>query len=208
MYVPHYFREEDLETVADFVRRHDFAALVAADQGLPLASHLLVELQADSEGTWLVNGHMARANPLWRALDPAREALLIFSGPNAYVSPTWYGHLNVPTWNYTAVHLYGIPRLIEGGDELHGILSRLIMRYEAHSEYRLESLPADFVRKEMKGVMGFQIKVTRLEAAFKLSQNRNDEDHASIIRELEKRDDAQSSAIAEEMRKSRPISGL
>jgi transcriptional regulator len=130
--------------------------------------------------------------------------LLIFNGPNTYVSPTWYGHLNVPTWNYEAVHLYGTPRLIEPGDELRGILARLIRRYETESDYRLEGLPADFVEKEIKGVMGFQVRVTRLEASFKLSQNRNDEDHASVIRELEKRGDEGSSAVAAEMKKNRP----
>jgi len=208
MYIPHYFREEDLEKVADFVRRHDFATLVTTDQGAPVASHLLVELQANSDGTWLVNGHMARANKLWRAFVPDREVLLIFHGPNTYVSPTWYGHLNVPTWNYEAVHLYGTPRLIEPGDELRGILARLVQRYEAQTDYRLEGLPADFVEKEIRAVMGFQVKVTRLEASFKLSQNRNDQDHASVIHELEKRGDEQSAAVAAEMKKHRPTSNL
>lgn len=209
MYIPPFFREGDLEKVADFVRRHDFAALVATGQdGAPIASHLLVELQAGPDGNWLVNGHMARGNPLWRALDPEREALLIFGGPNTYISPTWYGHLNVPTWNYLAVHLYGRPRLIEPGEELQGILARLTGRYEAQGDYRLENLPADFVRKEMAGVMGFQIRVTRLEASFKLSQNRNDQDHASIVRELEKRGDEQSAEIAAEMKKHRPTASL
>ena len=106
------------------------------------------------------------------------------------------------------MHLYGTPRLIEPGEELRGILARLIRRYEAHTDYRLESLPADFVEKEIKGVMGFQVRVTRLEASFKLSQNRNDEDHASVIHELEKRGDEGSAAIAAEMKKHRPISNL
>ncbi|HEX2697778.1 MAG TPA: FMN-binding negative transcriptional regulator [Anaerolineales bacterium] len=205
MYISHYYREEDLSKIADFVREHDFATLVVTENGLPVASHLLVDFATDSEGTWLISGHMARANKLWRALDSEKEVLLIFGGPNTYISPTWYSHLNVPTWNYIAVHLYGLPRLIESGPELADILSRLVKRYETKSDYRLESLPPDFVQKEMRGVMGFQVKVTHLEANFKLSQNRNDEDYANVVRQLEARGDEQSTAIASEMKKNRKV---
>ncbi len=205
MYIPHYYHEEDLNKIADFVREHDFATLVIAENGAPVASHLLVDLTTDSDGTWLINGHMARANKLWRAFDSTKEVLLIFGGPNTYISPTWYSHLNVPTWNYIAVHLYGTPRLIDGGPELTDILSRLIKRYETKSDYRLESLPRDFVEKEMRGTMGFQVKVTRVEANFKLSQNRNDEDYANVVRQLEARGDEQSVAVANEMRKNRKL---
>ncbi len=203
MYVPRYFREEDLDRVADFIRQHDFATLVTVQNDVPAASHLLVEFQTDSDGSWLVNGHMARANPLWKAFAPEKEVLLIFGGPNTYVSATWYNHLNVPTWNYLSVHLYGRPRLIEDGPELRGILSRLIERYEGGSDYRLENLPSDFVDREIKGTLGFQVRVTRLEAAFKLSQNRNPEDYANIIRQLETRGDEPSQAIANEMKKNK-----
>jgi transcriptional regulator len=203
MYVSHYYREEDLKRVADFVREHDFATLVLSQDGVPVASHLLMDFEASPDGTWLVNGHMARANKLWRTFDPAQEVLLIFGGPNTYISPTWYNHLNVPTWNYIAVHLYGAPRLIDDGPELEDILSRLIKRYETQSNYRMETLPTDFREKEMRGIVGFQVKVTRVEANFKLSQNRSDEDHASVIQKLEARGDEHSLAIANEMKKNR-----
>jgi len=203
MYVSHFHREEDLHKVADFVREHDFATLVLSKDGSPVASHLLTEFDTAPDGTWLVSGHMARANELWRFFDPAQEVLLIFGGPNTYISPTWYNHLNVPTWNYIAVHLYGLPRLIEPGPELEEILARLIERYESKTDYRMETMPPDFRQKEMRGTMGFQVKVTRVEASFKLSQNRNDEDHASVIRHLEARGDERSIAIADEMKKYR-----
>lgn len=205
MYISNYYREEDLGKIADFVREHDFATLVLSQEGIPVASHLLMDFEADSDGTWLINSHMARANKLWRAFDSAREVLLIFGGPNTYISPTWYNHLNVPTWNYVAIHLYGTPRVIDGGPELQDILSRLIKRYETKTNYRLESLPPDFVGIEMRGTIGFQVRVTRVEANFKLSQNRNDEDHTNIIRQLEARGDEQSVAIANEMKKSSKI---
>jgi transcriptional regulator len=203
MYVSHFYREEDLKKVADFVREHDFATLVLSQDGVPVASHLLMDFETSPDGTWLVNGHMARANKLWRAFDSAQEVLLIFGGPSTYISPTWYNHLNVPTWNYIAVHLYGAPRVIDGGPELEDILARLIKRYETQSDYRMETLPAGFREKEMRGAVGFQVKVTRVEANFKLSQNSNDEDHASVIQQLEARGDEQSLAIANEMKKNR-----
>lgn len=203
MYVSHYYREEDLKKVAGFIREHDFATLVLSQDGLPIASHLLVEFETTSDGTWLVNGHMARANKLWRAFDSGKEVLVIFGGPNTYISPTWYNQLNVPTWNYIAIHLYGAPRVIDGGLELQDILARLIKRYETKSTYRMETLPPDFREKEMRGAIGFQVKVTRVEANFKLSQNRDDEDHANVIHQLEARGDEQSAAIAKEMKKNR-----
>lgn len=201
MYIPQHFREEDLPRVAEFIRQHDFATLVISKQGLPVASHLLVDFQTDEGGTWWINGHMARANDLWRAFAPNQEVLLIFGGPNTYVSATWYNHLNVPTWNYLAVHLYGLPRVIEAGDELRSILSNLVKRYETKTDYRVESLPSDFVDKTMAGAVGFQVKVTRVEASSKLSQNRSEADRASVIQHLEERGDEQSQAIAAEMRK-------
>jgi transcriptional regulator len=203
MYVSHFYREEDLKKVADFVREHDFATLVLSQDNIPVASHLLMDFETSPDGTWLVSGHMARANKLWRSFDPAKEVLLIFGGPSTYISPTWYNHLNVPTWNYIAVHLYGAPRVIDSGPELEEILGRLINRYETQSDYRMETLPADFREKEMRGIVGFQVKVTRVEANFKLSQNRNDEDHANVIQQLEARGDEQSLAIANEMKKNR-----
>ena len=205
MYISRFHRERDLSKVADFVREHDFATLVMAENNIPIASHLLVDFQTDTDGTWLFSGHMARANPLWKKFDSEKEVLLIFGGPNTYISPTWYNHLNVPTWNYIAVHVYGFPRVIDSGDELRDILSRLIKRYETNSDYRMENLPSDFAEKQMQGVMGFQVKATRVEGNFKLSQNRDDEDYVHVIQHLEERGDEQSVAIAEQMMKNRKV---
>ena len=94
---------------------------------------------------------------------------------------TWYNHVNVPTWNYQSVHVYGKPRIITEYDEAYDVLKRLVNRYETGSHYNMETLPQDFVEKEIKGIVAFQIEVTRVEANYKLSQNRKDEDHANII---------------------------
>jgi transcriptional regulator len=203
MYIPKLYREEDREKILDFLRQNGFATLVTYDGEKPTASHLLMEV-FDEGGEFFVNGHMARANPQWKTLEKNPEALVIFQGPHTYVSPTWYNHVNVPTWNYQSVHIYGKPRIVSDHDELYELLSKLVKRHEGGSGYRMESLPQDFVEKEMKGVAAFQVVATRIEANYKLSQNRNDEDHRNIIGQLETRADEMSHEVAEAMKRQRP----
>ena len=183
-----------------FIKQNNFAALVTFDGEKPIATHTPVEV-VESENGWTIYGHISRANPQWETFSEL-EIFLIFQGAHTYISPRWYNHINVPTWNYMLVHVYGKVRLLQG-DELFELLSRLVRSHEANSQYRLESLPQDFVRKEMKGVVGFAIDVTRVDAGYKLSQNRNDEDHENIVRELNKRGDADSVKVASAMREKR-----
>ena len=199
MFIPKNYREEEVKAILAFLRENEFATLVTYDGEKPVASHLLTEV-VDDGGNITIFGHMSRANPLWKLLDPNREALVIFQGPHAYISATWYNHVNVPTWNYVSVHAYGKPELVTEHDEVYALLSRLVKRHEGATDYRMESLPQDFVQKEMKGVVAFKLDVTRLEAAYKLSQNRNDEDYKNIIIELEKRKDDLSAGVAAAMR--------
>ena len=201
MYIPKLYREEDRVRILDFIQQNDFATLVTYDGEKPVASHLLMGIKEDVENLF-VNGHMSRANPQWKTFDLNREVLVIFQGPHTYISPTWYNHVNVPTWNYQSVHVYGKPRVITDYDEAYEILKRLIDRYESNSHYRLETLPKDFVEKEIKGIVAFQIEVTRIEANYKLSQNRKDEDYRNIIAQLEKRTDDLSHGVAEAMREN------
>lgn len=203
MYIPKLYREEDRGKILEFLRQNDFATLVTYDGEKPVASHLLMGILGDGE-TLFVNGHMSRANPQWKTFENNAEVLVIFQGPHTYISPTWYNHINVPTWNYQSVHVYGKPRIITDYDEAYDLLKRLIDRYESNSHYRLASLPRDFVEKEIKGIVAFQIEVTRIEGNYKLSQNRKDEDYANIIVQLEKREDDLSHGVAEAMRENRP----
>jgi transcriptional regulator len=207
MYVPAHFREQDQTLIDDFLRRHDFATLVSWDGERPIASHLLLELVRSSDGTAVLHGHMSRANPQWQGFDGAREVLAIFSGAHTYVSAGWYGHVNVPTWNYQAAHVYGVARVVTDTGELKAMLKRLVDRHEgehgATPPYRMEALPPEFVDKELRGIAGFEIRVSRIEVAFKLSQNRNARDHGTVVAELERRGDENSAAIARAMRGSR-----
>jgi len=202
MYIPKNYREDDFQKILAFMRGNEFAALVVNDGEKPVASHLLVEV-TEEDGQIVIVSHMSHANPLWKLLDPQRETLVMFLGPHAYISATWYNHVNVPTWNYISVHAYGKPELITEHDEVYALLSRLVKRHEGATDYRMESLPQDYVEKEMKGVAAFKVNVTRLEAAYKLSQNRNDEDYRNIIIELERRGGDLSAGVAAAMRQNR-----
>lgn len=200
MHIPKIYREEDPEKIHAFLRQNNFPAIVSFDGVRPIATHAPIEMLADEKGL-TIYGHISRANPQWKSFD-GQEILLIFQGPHTYISPRWYNHVNVPTWNYQIVHLYGNAREIQG-EELFALLSRLIKTHEADTPYRLEELPQDFVQKEMKGVFGFALEVTRIDAGYKLSQNRNDEDHENIVLQLDERGDETSAAVAQAMREKR-----
>ncbi len=201
MHIPKLYREEDREKIIEFLKQNNFPALVSHDGEKLTATHLPVEIIADEKGVLTILGHMSRANQQWKSFGE-QEVLLIFQGAHTYISPRWYNHVNVPTWNYMMVHVYGRVRAVEG-EELHLLLSQLVGGHEAGTSYRLEDLPEEFVQKEMNGVFGFALEVTRIDAGYKLSQNRNDEDHKNIIHELEKRGDADSLEVAKGMKEKR-----
>ena len=207
MYLPKYYRVTDEETITQFVHQNSFATLVSCDQQLLVATHLPLELVEDEHGNRYLNGHFARANKQWRTFETNHEVLAIFAGPHTYVSARWYDHVDVPTWNYMVAHVYGKPRLVTGRDELYAMLKRLVDKHEAgagaENPYKLENLPKDYVKKEMKGIVGFQIKINRIEAKFKLSQNRRQADYNNVIAELQKSDDAEARAVAKAMAQNR-----
>lgn len=205
MYIPSRYAVTDPAAIEAFIHEHDFAALVSVKDGLPLATHLPMEWVTAADGQRYLYGHVARANPHWRALEAQPGALAIFAGPHTYISPRWYDHPNVPTWNYMTAHVYGQARLIHDPDELYPLLKRLVDRYEANSGatpvYQLETLPPDLVAKQIRGIVGIEIAVERIEAKFKLSQNRNRRDFETIIAELQQHADGNAYAprIAEAM---------
>src|SRR6187431_40327 len=145
MYIPNYFRENDEKMLVDFIRTNSFATLVTMNEGKPIASHLPVELEQNATG-FVLKGHVAKANPQSRSIEERAEALLIVQGPHAYISPSWYTHRNVPTWNYMAVHVTGKLMPLDT-DSLYAALKNLTDRYEEGREnrFRLEAMPEDFI---------------------------------------------------------------
>jgi transcriptional regulator len=207
MYLPKLYREIDDAKINQFIKQNSFATLVSCEGQLPIATHLPLELVQNENGEKFLNGHVARANKQWRTFEMNDEVLAIFSGPHAYVSARWYNHVNVPTWNYMVAHVYGKPRLVHDHDELYAMLKQLVDKYETaavtEKPYKLENLPKDFVEKEMKGIVGFQIKISRVEAKFKLSQNRRQPDYDNVIAELQKIGEVGAKDIAEAMSQNR-----
>jgi transcriptional regulator len=183
MYIPTAFRADDRTALYDLIERHGFGTLVTVLDGAPFATHLPFLIDRD-RGVLL--GHVARVNPHARALDGGAEALIIFQGPHAYVSPSWYATAPaVPTWNYAAVHVYGVPGLLDE-PRLLDLLDRLVSKYESWRERPWTmDLPADYQQKMLRGIVGFEVPIGRIEGKFKLSQNRSTEDRAGVIRALE-----------------------
>jgi len=201
MYIPKAFREDDINTLHAFIREYSFAALITHEDGGPFSSHLPFLLDAERGPSGTLLAHMARANPQWRAFNKEQEVLVIFQGPHAYITPSWYEvELSVPTWNYAVVHAYGLPRLMEEKSELYDLLKILIQTHEAHFEKPWPfQLPDDYLQKMMQGVVGFEIQITRLEGKFKLSQNRTASEREKVIDALQDSSDTLSTGIAQLM---------
>lgn len=199
MFIPPIFKNEDLAEVKDFIKANSFGILTTTNNNKIWASHIPLELEQDLNGQEVIYGHIAKANFQWKDFEANKEVLLIFNGPHTYVSSSWYGHENVPTWNYIAVHVYGAIQIIEE-DELRYSLKKLVDKYEAYSQkpVRMEDLSAKTMR-QIKGIVGFKVIISDIQAAYKLSQNRNEEDYHQIIEELKNTDNSLSKEVSERM---------
>ena len=186
MYIPKINENTNLDEVKDFIHQNSFGILVTQLDGQPIATHIPIELSQNSTDEDILIGHISKANTQWKTFDNNNNALAIFSSPHTYVSSSWYQHaVTVPTWNYIAIHVYGKLRTLSQ-DELYQSLVALVDKYETISKHpiQLNQLPAEKVQREMRGIIGFEMKITNIQARYKLSQNRNEEDYQHIIHEL------------------------
>lgn len=197
MYTPSYSKNEKVEELHAFIKQNGFGILVSHVEGKFWATHLPLILKDNK--LW---GHLSKGNKQWRELPNGEEVMIIFQGPHTYISPSWYDHENVPTWNYIAVHVYGKVRMIEE-EELIESLRVLTSKYEKDSAnpISVDTMSKKLLHTEIRGTIGFEVTIERMEASYKLSQNRDEKNHANIIAELEKRSDENSVAVANEMRK-------
>lgn len=202
VYLPSVFTEARPEVLVAHIERYDFALLVSQDETGLQASRIPVLLVQEGKSLTL-QGHLARANPQAAQLAAGGEVLAVFAGPHAYVSPTWYqAGPSVPTWNYADVHAYGTVRLVAEEGWLRDLLRRLSEHHERGSPtpWRMADQPPDYLATMLKGIVGFEIAVTRLEGKYKLSQNRPAGDRPRIIAALEGQGDGDARAVARLMR--------
>jgi transcriptional regulator len=206
VYLPPAFAEARPEVLVAHIERHDFGLLVSHGAAGLVASHIPFLVERRDEELHLL-GHLARPNPQVEDLSVSREVLAIFSGPHAYISPSWYADgPSVPTWNYVDVHAYGRLQLVEDDDCLGRLLRRLSDRHEAGNPapWRMQDLPEAYLAGMLKGIIGLDITVTRLEGKFKLSQNRPAVDRPRVIAALERCSDDDALGVAALMREREP----
>ena len=186
MYVPPAFAETDTARLHAAMRGTGLANLVTLGPDGLMATPLLLLLDTEAGPFGTLHGHLARANPQWRHA-PAQDALAIFMGPDAYVSPGWYETKRqtgkvVPTWNYVTVHASGPVTFFDDPDALLDVVTRLTDRHEGSrsAPWHVDDAPPDFVRAQLKGIVGLRMEIRRLEGKWKLSQNRSDADRAGV----------------------------
>lgn len=180
MYIPSYYLNANQDELLAFAGAHPFAVICSNGADVPLATHLPFIIRKEEKKIVLVS-HFARANPHASALKDNDKVLVIFSGPNAYISPSHYEKKeNVPTWNYIAVHVTGNIRLLHSDAEKAKILLDTIMNFDPGYKKQWNELPSDYIAGMMKGIVAFEVEVTKLEGKFKLSQNKTAAEQAKI----------------------------
>lgn len=203
MYIPRHFDEPSLDVLHALMRAHPLATVVTLAAGGLDANHVPLHLSADPAPFGTLRGHVARANAIWRDRVASVEALAIFHGPEAYVTPSWYptkaetGRA-VPTWNYAVAHAYGTLRVVDDAAWLRAHLEALTARHEAalSAPWRVDDAPADYIDAMIRGVVGIEIVITRLVGKWKMSQNQPLRNRAGVVAGLRARGDAHAAAVA------------
>ncbi len=202
MWVPKYFQVSDQNLIDEFIRSVSLGTIISQDQQYPFATHTPLELEINEKGEKVLRGHIAKVNPQSKLLQSNPSVLVIFLSPtNHYISSSWYEDPNAPTWNYMSVHICGSVK-IQNEDEVYQSIKRLTDRHERNNEnpVSLDTLP-DKIKAMLNGVTGFEISIDKIEAQFKLSQNRNKKDLQNIILELKKIDTTLSKLMIKELEK-------
>ena len=203
MYQPPHHREDRLAVQHALIRAHPLGMLVTMTPAGIVANPLPFLLEAERGRFGVLMAHLARANPQWRDFAPEVEALVIFQGPESYITPSWYETKRqtgkvVPTWNYAIVQAYGRMAAIEDRDWLAAQIEALTRRHEAEraQPWAVSDAPRPFVEAQIKGIVGIEIEITRIEGKWKVSQNRPEADRRGVVEGLLERDRASDHAMA------------
>ncbi len=209
MYLPKHFEQTDVGMLHRLIRAHPLGALVTLAAGGLEANHIPFLVQADPAPYGTLHGHVARGNPLWRDVACDAESLVIFQGPEQFISPAWYPSKKetakvVPTWNYAVVHAYGRMRVIDDAAWLRAHVERLTDRHEAErsAPWKVTDAPADYIEKMLQGIVGIEIRIARLAGKWKASQNRSARDRAGVVDGLTREGTEPAAAMADLVRAS------
>jgi transcriptional regulator len=209
MYLPSHFEETRVEVLHQLIREHSLAVLVTlGSEGLN-ANHIPFEIKPTPAPFGTLRGHVARSNPVWGDFSKDVQALLVFQGPQAYISPSWYPTKRetgkvVPTYNYIVVHAYGPLRVVEDRAWLRELVERLTNRHEAAGPepWKITDAPRDYIEKMLGAIVGIEIPVTKLLGKWKASQNRPPADREGVVRGLSEIGDAGAAAMASFVKES------
>lgn len=204
MYLPAQTEERDPAVLHALIRSHPLGTWVTVDEQGLTANHIPFLLQTDGSGNGVLNGHVARANPVWQMLTSHRPSIVIFQGPENYISPSWYPgkHAHgkaVPTWNYVVVHAHGVPRIIDDPDWVLQHVTQLSNEHEATQAvpWKVTDAPADYIDRMRRAIVGIEIPITTLTGKWKLGRNRPVTDQQGIVAGLLMRDTDDSRAMAQ-----------
>jgi transcriptional regulator len=204
MYLPKHFEETRIDVVHRLIRDEPFAMLVTLGSGGLNANHLPLELDPEPGPFGTLRGHVARGNRMWEDVVPDVEALAVFQGSQTYITPSWYPTKQetgkvTPTWNYVVVHAYGTPRFYDDPERLRDHVQRLTNRHESARPvpWRVTDAPDDYVTALLRGIVGFEITITRLLGKWKVSQNRTEAERQGVTAGLRERADPGSAAMAD-----------
>jgi transcriptional regulator len=206
MYNPPHFQEERTDVLQQLIREHTLAAVVTMGPEGLIANHVPLILDAEAGALGTLRGHVSRMNPQWRDSLPHIAALAIFQGPSAYITPSWYPSKEqtgrvVPTYNYVVVHAHGSLKTYEDPELLLRNVRALTELHEASfaERWSVDDAPADFIRGQLKGIVGIEIPISRLEGKWKVSQNRVPADRQGVIDGLRSAGDVKSLAMADQV---------
>jgi transcriptional regulator len=207
MYMPKHFEEPRTEIMHDLIRSRPLATLVTLSASGLNANHIPLHLSEDPAPFGTLRGHVARANPMWQDIVQDVEALAVFHGPEAYISPSWYPTKKatgkvVPTWNYVVVHACGDLRVVDDALWLRELLEKLVSQNEKQfsKPWALQDAPADFIEKMIGAIVGIEIVITRLSGKWKASQNQPAENREGVIQGLRKSDLPDAAGMANMIR--------
>jgi transcriptional regulator len=200
MYIPEYSHNHNFEEIYDFITKYPFGILITAKDSLPIANHLPFVIERRGE-TILLSTHLAKANDQWRDL-VENDCLVIFSEPNAPIDATKYAELNnVPTWNFIAVHLYGSCKIMKDETQVKSKLMDMIDKFNPEYKSQMNVVDKDYLNKMLEGIVTIDIKVSDIQAKFKLSQNKTKKERENLIKSLEHSKEHNKLEIANYMRK-------